>query len=63
MDLISSGRLFQVSGAVTQKAREAVTVFVLGTTGRTLSEEATILLIHGQQRAMRDILAGDVGVS
>ena len=42
--LISNGRLFQVMGAATWKAREAVAVLVLGTTSRTLSEERVDLV-------------------
>ena len=44
VDLISSGRLCQVLGGATRKAQEAVAVFVLGMTSRTLSEERVDLV-------------------
>ena len=44
VDLTSSGRLFQVLGAATRKARKAVAVFAVDTTSRTLSEERVDLV-------------------
>ena len=57
LDLISSGRLFQVLGAATRKARDAATVFVLGT---TCQKNALILSVHCRPLAPTNILADGV---
>ena len=65
VDLILSGRLFQVLGAAMRKAWEVVTVFVHGTTSRTLSEERIDLVGTWSmtvRRSLTDMLAGGVDV-
>ena len=64
MDLISSGRLFQVVEAKTRKAREAVTVlFSAGLVEPCqMIMNASNLSVHDRRRALRDMLAGGVDV-